>query len=473
MRWPIRTQILLPFGALQLVALAAVASLSAWWQVRQAEREIRSRIAGVERAVADSAFPMTPATLKQLHELSGAHFAIVNAELRVKFGTLEGLEAALTNPAAPSWEELRNELSLDGATLEVGGERFFLSRVRPRGQPDSESVAILVSEESWHSAWWQAVSPPLVLAALLLGLSVAASIIISHRIGGRIRKVGEQVRQVAEGDFAPIPAGEIDDELRELSQQVNVMAGKLRELVRQSQESERSRLLSQIVGGLSHQLRNAITGARLALQVHQRRCASSDDEAIAVALRQLVLTEEQLKSLLRTSSGGVRPPVPGDLLSILHEVATLMAPVCEHRDVVMTFQTEVDFWGVADSEAWRAAVLNVVENAIEAAGPDGRVEVDCRRAEECLVIDICDDGPGIADAVRETLFQAFVSTKPEGCGLGLALAKQAAADCGGELTARRQEDRTVFRFVVPGESSGQVPAGDWAGQVPGDVAVPA
>jgi nitrogen-specific signal transduction histidine kinase len=65
------------------------------------------------------------------------------------------------------------------------------------------------------------------------------------------------------------------------------------------------------------------------------------------------------------------------------------------------------------------------------------------------VFEVLDDGPGPSSAVAERIFDAFVTTKPEGIGLGLAAARQSADDLGGTLTWDRNDGRTRFRLVVP------------------------
>src|SRR5712672_1080744 len=75
------------------------------------------------------------------------------------------------------------------------------------------------------------------------------------------------------------------------------MAQQLSHYQEVASRTERLRLLGQVSGGLAHQLRNGVTGARLAVQLHTRDCAA-DAETLAVALRQLTLVELHLKRFL-------------------------------------------------------------------------------------------------------------------------------------------------------------------------------
>jgi hypothetical protein len=64
-------------------------------------------------------------------------------------------------------------------------------------------------------------------------------------------------------------------------------------------------------------------------------------------------------------------------------------------------------------------------------------------------IEVSDNGQGPAAEIADTLFEPFASTKPEGVGLGLALARQVALDHGGTLTWTRKDDRTFFSLMLP------------------------
>ena len=70
-------------------------------------------------------------------------------------------------------------------------------------------------------------------------------------------------------------------------------------------------------------------------------------------------------------------------------------------------------------------------------------------AHPSLVLEIADTGPGPPPEVAERLFEPFVTGKPEGFGLGLAVARQVAEAHGGRITWRRDEGRTVFRIELP------------------------
>ena len=189
------------------------------------------------------------------------------------------------------------------------------------------------------------------------------------------------------------------------------------------------------------------------MQLHQRHCSLADDEALDVALRQLTLTEEQIKSLLRLSKGESLPSRSASLREVLDETAALVTPVCNHQKIQFEYQRDDSLPEIPDSDAMRGAVLNLIMNAIEAAGLSGTVTVKACLSDSGIEIDVSDNGPGVSAEFVDELITPFFTTKQEGAGLGLALARQAAEDCQGTLSYQRHDDLSVFQLSIPHNSS--------------------
>ena len=102
-------------------------------------------------------------------------------------------------------------------------------------------------------------------------------------------------------------------------------------------------------------------------------------------------------------------------------------------------------------------MINLALNAIEAAGPGGRVELLASVEGDRVRFDVLDDGPGPSPDLLGSMFEPFVTSKPEGLGLGLVLATRVAEAAGGGLSWSRVDSRTRFRLEVPA-SGGGVPA---------------
>src|SRR5262245_20662469 len=165
------------------------------------------------------------------------------------------------------------------------------------------------------------------------------------------------------------------DELYSLSQSVNDMAARLAQLQEAIGKTERLRLLGQVSGGMAHQIRNGITGARLAMQVYARS-GQGDAEALNVALRQLTLVEKQLQRFLNL---GRTEPVrrhPCSVSGLIGEAIGLVGPQCRHAHIDCRWQPPAkDATILGDADQLGHLLLNLIGNAVEAAGPGGWVEV--------------------------------------------------------------------------------------------------
>ncbi|HEY1861691.1 MAG TPA: HAMP domain-containing sensor histidine kinase [Gemmataceae bacterium] len=459
MRWRIRTQILVPL----LILLLGVAGIATWTALASANRarlQIETRVRNVAHTFSESKFPLNERILEQMKGLSGAELLFVGSG-NARKATLpaDNLELPSLEPIAEEdWHDLRlgPRVTSAGNTYLCSGVRFDQPRRFENSDVLYRSLYILYPEALWRNALWDAVWPSLVLGSFVGLASIALAIGVGERLSRRIRELERRTRRIAAGDFSPMPLPGRDDELRDLGQSVNEMAAKLAQLQETVQKTERLRLLGQLSGGLAHQLRNGLTGARLAVQLHARAYAGrADSEALQVALRQLTLLESNLKRLLTLGQTGHLQREPCSLTGLVNEAQVLLGPQCKHAGIDLCWQAPAERFVIdGDRGQLEQLILNVLGNAVEAAGPGGSVGISLAAKQEngaakAAVVEVSDSGPGPPADVAPRLFEAFVTSKPEGVGLGLAVARQAAEAHGGSIGWRREHDRTCFRIELP------------------------
>jgi signal transduction histidine kinase len=457
MRWSIRYQLLIPL----LILLLGVVGISTWTAVGSANRaqeQIETQVRGIARTVNQAPFPHdNQAILKLMRGLSGAEYLVDDPRL--------GVISTFENPPKPA--DLP-EATADAETLRLGprvtveGKTYLCNGVRVR-RPSGLSFTLYIfyPESLLHDALWEAVRPSLLLGAFGGLASLVLAVGVAQRLSRRIQELERRTRLIAAGDFSPMALPGRNDELRDLGRSVNDMAQKLALLQETVQKTERFRLLGQVSGGLAHQLRNGVTGARLAVQLHARNCDSpADPEALDVALRQLSLLEAHLKRFLDLGNDTGLARTPHSLAVLLEEAIALLRPQCRHAHIDLRWQPpESSLTILGDAGQLGHLFLNVIGNAIEAAGPGGWVAVSVREKKEPgeegerAVIEVADSGPGPAPEVAERLFEPFVTGKREGIGLGLAVGRQVAEAHGGSIHWRREADRTCFRIELPLEKA--------------------
>lgn len=445
MRLGIRYRLLGPLGLLLIGVVAA-----SWWSARVAARRAEERVAGQVRNVAEtlqrSNFQLNATILLQMRSLSGAEFLYVPPD----GPDLMTFSTATVDVPPPAVFDEYGEGGI-GPLARVDGLSYRCQRVFIR-HPSTNAggvVYIFYPESLLEEAIADAQRPSLL--GLLFGLvAVGLTFGTGQRLVARIRALERRTRQIAAGDFSPMPLPRTDDELRDLTASVNEMADRLARLHQTVQTTERLRLTGQLATGLAHQLRNGVTGARLAVQVYLADRPGDDAEALGVTLRQLTLMEANLRRFidLGRPAAGRREPV--SLRALLTDVVELHRPRCKHAGIEL-------HWGppAADvrvtGEAGQLGDLfaNLIGNAVDAAGGPGEVTVSLTAAPEAVAVEVSDTGPGPPPDVAARLFEPFVTGKPEGIGLGLAVARHAAAAHGGTIAWRRDDGRTVFRVELP------------------------
>ena len=272
----------------------------------------------------------------------------------------------------------------------------------------------------------------------------------------RLKRLQREVDTIAQGNFSSHLVAGPDDEIGRLGRAVETMAAQLQRMWDALGREHGQRLLHQIAGGLAHNLRNSLTGARMAVELHARDHERNDDEGLRIAIEQLDQAEDYVRRLLLVSKGKQDVDRPATVSDSLKGVIGSLDNTARHLGVALKWSVDHDAAGanVADGPTLTSAVTNLVWNAIQ-AGKQVSVDVTIESAgptdnhRESIRIDVADDGPGPAEEIADTLFEPLITTKPEGLGLGLPLVKRAAESLGGEVRWYRRDAQTVFSLTFP------------------------
>ncbi len=214
--------------------------------------------------------------------------------------------------------------------------------------------------------------------------------------------------------------------------------------------------LSESLRGLAHEVKNPLAGVRGAAQLLKRRLSEPE----LVRLADLIMSEaDRLAALTdRLLQPGGKPH-----LSVLnvHEVAErARALIAAEAEPALRLERDYDpslpsLRGNGDRLL--QLVLNLMRNALQAKA--SRIGLRSRAEHNVLIgdkatrlaarLDIIDDGVGVPETLRHTLFMPLVSGRSNGTGLGLALAQEIAQEHGGILSYRSRPGHTVFSLLLP------------------------
>jgi signal transduction histidine kinase len=446
MRRPIQIQLLVPTLSVVVWAIVLASGASGYFGAMRQRQSQEDNLRRVVATLVAPRFPLTKEVLQQMSGLSGAEFVYLDADQNVLARTLPlstDDEARLRNITGRPSVELSGRIYLAERTPVIG-----------RGPGTvSGSLVVLYSQERWSATIWQAAYPALAAGAVAVVAVVVVATLLARRFVRPIHRLSDQTAHIAKGDFTPVAVGSRDDELRDLAVSINRMTERLSQYEREVRRSEQLRTLSQLGAGMAHQLRNAATGARMAIELHQRQCGDHA-QALEIALRQLRLMESYLQRFLTLSrpKNAVRASVP--LAALLDDVYALVRPACLHAGIEFSVvKPDTQLCARGDAEELRQVLLNLAMNAVDAVSAQ---ESSPKRIELALEgidaghISVCvrDSGPGPSAEVSARLFEPFVTGKPEGTGLGLFVARQIAEDHGGTIRWERVDGMTEFRVEL-------------------------
>jgi two-component system nitrogen regulation sensor histidine kinase NtrY len=203
---------------------------------------------------------------------------------------------------------------------------------------------------------------------------------------------------------------------------------------------------------IAHEVKNPLTPIKLSAQLMRRAYEEKSDKFDEIFTSGVETVIQQTEILRRISSefssfGRVTRlrPATFRLGPFLSEF-TASYRGAEGVEVVMEEGAEIDV--VADREALRKVLVNVMENALEAMTDGGSIAVRYGREGEEAVVEIEDTGCGLSPEVQERLFEPYFSTKTNGTGLGLAICQSLVREMGGEILLRNRDDGRGVKVIV-------------------------
>jgi two-component system, OmpR family, sensor kinase len=303
------------------------------------------------------------------------------------------------------------------------------------------AVRVTQSVEAVSRATDRATLGLAAIGLLVLGLGLAAGIVIARQIAGPLRRLDDAAARVAEGDLSVRAKVEGSAEQRSLATTFNGMTARLERLVAGQRD---------FVADASHQLRTPLSGLRLRLE--EARAASDDPdvhEEIDAGMAELDRLAAIISELLLLSQAGEvdAPPEALDLDDAVRRAAARWDGTDGGR--VRAVEAAPEAPAYCPSADLDRVLDALIENALRYGGGD--IMVVARPGG----IEVLDRGPGLDREELETVFERFHRGRqgragPSGTGLGLAIARELARRWGGDVElANRREGGAAARITVP------------------------
>ena len=201
------------------------------------------------------------------------------------------------------------------------------------------------------------------------------------------------------------------------------MSGSIQSARAELIRSERIATIGQLSSSIVHDLRNPLAsiygGAEMMM----------DGDLSPAQLQRLAgniyrssrVINEMLQELVDVSRGRIHPPETCNLSEIVEAAVEILSPEAAAHGVSIEAPLEAEIELPLERARVERVFLNLISNGIEAMPSGGRISISAVRNGNGILVEVRDTGPGIPEAVRDRLFQPFVTSGKNGLGLGLAL----------------------------------------------------
>jgi signal transduction histidine kinase len=297
------------------------------------------------------------------------------------------------------------------------------------------------------------------LGGLFLGFVVARR--LRHSIGqlsvrirdaaGRLNRELGSVTLEEQGDLPDLHE-QMQHVLVEISRTVDQLQQREHEVLR----AEQLAAVGQIAAGVAHELRNPLTAIKMLVQTGLEGAAPPGlpAEDLAVIEQSIRRMEQYIQMFLDFA----RPPRSERRRSDVVEVVRRAAALVEGRARRQKVTLELDLPALPvpasiDPEQIQQVLVNLLLNALDALPGGGQIDIDVETKPGAVAVCVRDNGPGVPASIRARLFEPFVTSKPDGVGLGLSICKRLVEAHGGAISHVNNgtDGGAVATFTLPVE----------------------
>ena len=426
------------------------------------EYEARTRASGVELALGDTAEAPSGDRERLLAVLEREPDLVGLAWVRPTGARAEVDRAQEYPEDRFEWFEASVDLALPGGR--TAGQLRAVYLIDPDIDARYQQVGVrrreIVRQQRDKSEIETAVIRVFGLAsATVLAFALALGVWLARTTTRKVGQLSRVMARVAHGDLRARARLQGADEIAQLGAAFNRMLDELAHAQDRLAYLQRIGAWQEMARRIAHEIKNPLTPILLAVQQLREKDPGLSPEFSRMLRTAAEIVEDEVDGLRRmVTSFSQFAKVPEvrtakvELARVLEEFERAYGHLSERADDVLHVGTvEPELTILADRQLLKQVLVNLVENALlsarEATGSPVRVEVTVALSEAWVELRVDDNGPGVAEAQRERVFEPYHTTRAQGTGLGLAIVKKIVLDHGGEV---RVEPSPLggARFVV-------------------------
>jgi len=240
-------------------------------------------------------------------------------------------------------------------------------------------------------------------------------------------------------------------------ERLHEQASRLLEAERQLGQSQKLSMLGHVSASLAHELKNPLASIKGAAEILADELPQGHPkhEFIDIMCSEISRLNHSVEDVLHYCRGQQQEnrSKQESIAGIIHQVVSLLEARFEEKSIALSVQADPkDDFGV-DETSMIQVLMNILLNAVDAVGIQGRIRVEVGRHETARLINISDDGPGIDAARAGDVFKSFVTFKEGGTGLGLSISKRMVESLGGKIEIGTSDlGGALFSIILPEQS---------------------
>jgi two-component system NtrC family sensor kinase len=303
-------------------------------------------------------------------------------------------------------------------------------------------------------------------SAVAINLGIIIPFLMFFKIFKPLSVIKRATEAIAKGRFKGVEVLNTRDEMQQIMEAFNTMVQELERRQDQLVQSKKLSSIGTLTAGVAHQLNNPLNNISTSCQIAFDELTSSDQKLLVKMLQNIdqetLRARDVVKGLLefsRSENFKLRPVHLAETVNRSVRLVKSQIPA----DIEFNIDISDDLVVSMDVQRMQEVFLNLIINAAQAIEKQGSITISSAvdKAEQQVIITIHDTGPGIAEEIRQQIFDPFYTTKEEGqgTGLGLSVVYGIIQKHNGEITVSSEPGQgTSFYIRLPLQPQSRLPA---------------
>ncbi|MFA6469704.1 MAG: ATP-binding protein [Bacteroidota bacterium] len=225
-------------------------------------------------------------------------------------------------------------------------------------------------------------------------------------------------------------------------------------LEKEIQRKEKMTAMGALAAGVAHEIRNPLNAISMIAQRYEKEFSPKKGVREYQSLTNVLKKESlRMNGIIQQFLNFARPQkvqlLRTSAAAFIDHVATLFRPQTGKKKIAFAVHAdEVDL--SIDFEQMTQALLNLLQNALDATPHKGSIELSLRSRNSDIIIEVSDTGAGVPEELKEKIFNLYFTTKSSGSGMGLSITQQIVSQHNGSLSVKQNQPKgTIFTITLP------------------------